>query len=178
MFIFAQIMGILANISIAISPQQKEKAKVILFQILASIFFAIQYFILEAYSGVAVTVISMINNLIFWNYSRKDKKIPFYWLLINIVINIVAGIFTYTNLLSIIPVVIAILLVYGIWQENLRINRVIILITSAGWIVYNVAISAYASSIANAIALISAIISVWRLDIKKTKLKNPGNKNI
>lgn len=41
MFIFAQIMGILANISIAISPQQKEKAKVILFQILASIFFAI-----------------------------------------------------------------------------------------------------------------------------------------
>ena len=73
---------------------------------------------------------------------------------------------------------IAILLVYGIWQENLRTNRIIILITSAGWIVYNVAIGAYASSIANAIALISAIISVWRLDIKKTKLKNPGNKNI
>ena len=167
MFIIAQIAGILANISFAISPQQKNKTKVLLFQTLSSMLFVIQYFCLGAYSGIAASLISMVNNLIFWKYAKEEKKIPFYWLALYIIVSIIAGIFTYTNIFSIFPIIISILFTYGIWQENLRVNRVIVFGGSVGWVIYNLAIGAYASSIGNAISTVSAFIVIWRLDICK-----------
>lgn len=169
MFIIAQIMGIIANILFAISPQQKTKKKVIFFQMLSSIAFSIQYLLLGAYSGIAATLLSMVINLIFWMYSKEDKKIPFYWLGLYIIANIVAGIFTYTDIFSIFPIIISILYIYGIWQENLKVNRIIIFFGSIGWIIYNLMVGAYASSIGNAVSLVSATIAIWRLDIRKNK---------
>lgn len=169
MFIMAQISGIIANILFAISPQQKSKNKVIFFQMLSSIAFCIQYLLLGAYSGIAALMLSMIITLIFWIYSNQNKKIPFYWLGIYIIANIIAGIFTYTNIVSVFPIIISVLYIYGIWQENLKVNRIIIFFGSIGWIIYNFLVGAYASSIGNVVSLVSAIIAIWRLDIRKNK---------
>ena len=169
MFVMAQIMGIIANVLFAISPQQKSKKNVIFFQILSSVAFSIQYLLLRAYSGVAAISLSMIINLIFWKYSKDEKKIPFYWLVLYVIANIVSGFFTYTNIFSIFPIIISISYTYGIWQENLKINRIIIFFGSIGWIIYNFIIGAYASSIGNVISLVSAIIAIWRLDFNKSK---------
>lgn len=171
MFVMAQIFGIIANILFAISPQQKSKKKVILFQTLSCIFFATQYLLLGAYSGTAENMLSIVINIIFWKYSNAKKKIPFYWLGLYSIANIMAGIFTYTNIFSIFPIIISIACTYGIWQENLKVNRFIILFGSIGWIVYNFMVGAYASSIVNVFSLVSAIIAVWRLDIRKNKDK-------
>lgn len=170
MFITAQIMGIIANILFAISPQQKSKNKVIFFQMLSSIAFSIQYLLLGAYSGIAATILSMVITLIFWMYSKQNKKIPFYWLGLYITANIIAGIFTYTDIFSVFPIIISISYIYGIWQENLRVNRIIIFFGSIGWIIYNFIVGAYASSIGNAVSLFSATIAIWRLDIRKNKI--------
>lgn len=169
MFIIAQIIGVLAIVVFAISPHQKSKVKVLVFEILSSIFFALQYFLLGAYSGTATSMITIINNLIFAKYAKDEKKIPFYWLGIYIIVNILAGIFTYTNIFSFFPVVISILYAYGVWQDNLKVNRFIILFGALAWMIYNLAVSAYSTSIGNLYEIISAAIAIWRLDIYKNK---------
>lgn len=171
MNIIAQITGILAIIAFAISPQQKTKNKVLIFQLLSNILYALQYLILGAFSAVATSIIGAVNNLVFYGYAKKDKEIPIVLLYIYIIIILIAGILTYDNIFSIFPILLSILYTYGVWQSNLKIYRMIAVVGALAWIIYNWAVGAYANAIGNGFQCVSAIIAVIRLDIIKNHEK-------
>ncbi|MBO5349342.1 MAG: YgjV family protein [Clostridia bacterium] len=167
MNIFAQIVGIIAIFVFAIIPHQKTKNKILILQLISSLLYAIQYFLLGAFSAVVTNIIDIIKTIIFSKYARKNKKIPMNYLIIYIVIIIVSGIFTINSFFSVFPIVGAILFAYAAWQDNLKIFRIMNIFGILIYTVYNFYVGAYVSFFGNIVQLISSVVAVIRLDIKK-----------
>ena len=160
--ILAQIAGGIVLILTVISVQFKTKEKILVFQIIANIFVAIQYFLLNALTGGVVAIINTIRCVIFYYYKKKDKKPSILFLSIFIIVAIISGILTWQNEYSIIPIIAAIVFTYGLWQDNVKITKICTAITSGNWIVYNLIVGAYVGAIQSIAECISAIIAIFR----------------
>ncbi len=169
MNILSQIFGILAIIVFGISPHQKTKKKVLIVQLLANILYAIQYTLLYAFSAVVTNIIGGIKNYIYYYYEKKENKIPIKVLVIYIIIILIFGIFTFNGIYSLIPIFVSVLYGYGTWQNNLKSYRIINIVGSILWIIYNCIVGAYVGVIGNVFQLTSTIIAIIRLDIIKDK---------
>ena len=172
MIIFAQIIAIFAIIAYSFAPHQKTKKKVLIFKIVSNSLYTLQYIILGAMSDAGTNLINVLQSIIFYKYAKENKKVPVLWGVIFSLIIILLGIISYTNITSIIPIALALITTYGIWQDNLKIYRITCAFTIFCWIFYNFYISAYVSAVGNIFQCISAIIAIYKLNIKTTDEKN------
>ena len=136
-------------------------------QILANIFYGIQYLLLNAYSALASNIVSIVKTGVFYKYEKNNKEISLYTLLIFEIMIIVLGIITFKNIYSIIPIFIASIYTYGTWQKNLKITYSIGIIASILWVFYNFIVGAYVAIIGSFFELFSSIIGIIRLNILK-----------
>ena len=67
MDIFIQITGIAAMIFSVFSFQMNKHKQIMIMQILATSLFGLQYFLLGAYTGMAVDIIAIIRGIVFYN---------------------------------------------------------------------------------------------------------------
>lgn len=169
MNILSQILGILAIITFAIAPHQKNKKGVLIFQTIANILYALQYTLLYAFSAVIANGIDGIKNFIFYFYEKNEKKIPLKILWIYIIVIVILGVITFNGAYTMIPIIVSLLYAYAVWQDNLTIYRIITIIGSIGWIIYNCIVGAYVSILGNSFQLLSAIIAIIRLDLRRNK---------
>lgn len=162
MFIIAQIIGGIVLILTVISIQFKTKEKILICQIIANILISIQYFLLNALTGGVVSIINVIRCIIFYYYKKKNMKPSVVFLGIFVIIAIVSGILTWQSVLSIIPIIAAIIFTYGLWQDNITITRICTGITAGNWTIYNIIVKAYAGAIQSIAECISSIIAIIR----------------
>ncbi len=172
MNIISQMLGILAIIAYAIAPHQKNKKGVLVFQLIASILYALQYSLLYAFSAVITNVIGGIKNCIFYFYEKNEKNIPQKILWGYIVVILLLGIVTFGGIYTLIPIIMSVLSAYAVWQNNLTVYRVLTIVVSTAWIIYNYIVGAYVSIFGNVFQLISTIIAMIRLDLKKSVSEN------
>lgn len=165
MFIFAQILGATALFILILSFQKNEKQSLLKYQIGSSIFFAAQYLCLQAYSGCLINIACIIRNILFRKYT--GKRIPIYYLLFIICIMIVLSLFSYVEPISLLPCIACILYSCSLWQDNLKVTRIVEVISCSLYIIYNIKVLAYVGLISTIIELISALIAIYRFDIKK-----------
>ena len=164
MFYIAQIFGIIALIVLVLSFQKNDKDTLLKYQILSSLFFAIQYLFLNAISGCLMNTMTLIRNLIF----RKFKnKIPLIYLIIVIFLMIILSIFSYNGPISLLPATACIIYSIAIWQSNMTIARVAEVIACVLSAIYNVKVLAISGLISIIIEIISVLIAIYRYDIKK-----------
>jgi hypothetical protein len=171
--VFIQILGLIALISWVSSVQLREKKDILRLQILASVFYFLHYFMLDAVSAAAVSVVSIFRLLTIYLIERKGKKVPVSILILFIALLVGVGFLTYEKPLSIIPIIITILYTYGTWQPNTRILRIIFFICGWLWIYFNYNVGAYILIIGNVLEIISSGVSFFRFGIiGKGKGKN------
>ena len=94
----AHVIGLIALVFMIISFQTKKQAKLLKFQIISSLFFAIQYLLLNAMSGFFIFLFTTIRNVVFSRY--KDKKVPMFLIIIYLSIVILFSYASYTNIYS------------------------------------------------------------------------------
>ncbi len=152
----AQLFGLASLALICISYQQKEKEKILFIQIFANLFYFIQYILLTAFSAASANIISIIRTMLFYNFERKEKDIPLYYLIIFEFIILFVGILTYSNIYSVIPIIIAMAYTYGTWQKNLRVMYLIFIMAGFFWILYNFIVGAYISILGSFIEIIAS----------------------
>ena len=116
-FIVAQIFGALALTILIISLQKNSKTKLLLYQSISSLLYALQYLFLNAYTGCFMNLICMIRNMIFNQYPKKRP--PVYWLIITIVLMIFFSSLSYTGVISFLPMIAVIL--YSILFEVIKV---------------------------------------------------------
>ena len=165
MFILAQILGAIALFILVLSFQKNEKQSLLKYQIGSSIFFAAQYLFLQAYSGCLINIACIIRNLLFRKYT--GKQIPIYYLIFVICIMIVLSLFSYVGPISLLPCIACVLYSCSLWQNNLKVTRIIEIISCSSYIIYNIYVLAYVGLVSSIIELISALIAIYRFDIKK-----------
>ena len=141
-----------------------------IFKLCSTVLYALQYLVLGAFSAVATNLIGTVRDYIFYVYAKDNKDIPKLIFFIFILIVIVSGIFTFNGFISLIPIFLSILTTYSIWQNNMKKYRGITVMITALWVIYNLSVGAFVSSIGSIISLVSAIIAIIRLDIKKKKV--------
>ena len=167
MNIYAQIFGILAMLFLINSYFNTKKKNYLFSQIICNIFFAIQYFILNAMTAVINAFIAIIRSFVFYFYTKKNKKIPIKVLIIFEICIILLIIITCRSFIALLPLLIAVIYTYGTWQKNLKVTYFIGSIVATIWIIYNFYVGAYVAGIGSIFELISSINGIYRVSKKK-----------
>lgn len=160
MEIIAQVVGILGTCAAFLSFQLKENKKFFILQSISGALFALNFLMLGAYTGSLLNLINIYRGAIMAG-GRKTRKIPF---LISIqLLYILATVFTYTNVFSIIALVAQLIGTFAMWSQNGKTIRVLQLAAvSPLWLIHNVFVFSIGGIICEVFNLGSIIVSIIR----------------
>lgn len=155
-------VSVLSIILYVLSVQYKNKDRILITQIFASICYLIVYIFKGAWSGVSIEFLEETKDVCFIGYEQKNRKIPFYILVIFVSLLITCSIIFYDGLLSLLPLLINIILFVATYFRNPRFIRYSLVISGILWGIYNLYVKAYIICIGNVLEVVSAIISLYR----------------
>jgi len=161
--IIAQIIGILGLICSLLSFQMKTRKWIMVLQMIASLSFSAQLFLLGAVTGGCVDLISFIRTLIFSRNGKKWASSPV-WLYIFIAVMIVTGIFTWQNAWDLLPIAGSILSTVALWMKKEKNIRLISLTVGPCWLIYNLVKGAWSGALNEVLAMTSIVIGLLRND--------------
>lgn len=162
MEIIYYIVSILSIFLFIISVQFKKKKDILLTQTFASMCYFIAYWILGSYSGCTIELIEQTKDIVFYQYERKNKKIPIMALVIFVCSLFIASIITYDGFYSLMPLIINLLYFISSYFKNPKYMRLTMLFCGFLWIYFNFKVGAYIIIIGNVLEIVSAIISLIR----------------
>lgn len=165
--IIAQIIGVIALIFTMISVHQVNKRKILEFQILSNFAYLSQYVCLCAWAGVAMTSLGVLRSFVFYYYDEKNKKKSLKLLFSISLLIIICGILTYDGVVSLLPIVIALGYTYALWQSNMKVFRIVSVISPLFWLAYDISVSAIVATLSCIFEFVSAFFAVLRFDIDK-----------
>ena len=169
MFIVAQFFGILVIIANVLSMQMKNKKQIIFMFILANLFSAINFILLQSYSGAIICLFAIIQTFINKIFEKKQQQVPKVIIGIYIVISIILGAITFSSIIDILPIICSILYTITIIQDKEKNIRRISLVNILLWIIYDIVCQAYTAAISDLLMTISTIIGMYRFDFKRNK---------
>ena len=174
--IVAQVIGIVGMLMSVLSYQQKGKARILTFQLLGSVLFVVNFFLLGAFSGAILNFVAIVRALIFI-YEDKVRADHPAWTIGLTVVYILSYISVFTvfgkeptakNLiLEILPVIAMTVTTVAFRHKEDKILRRVAFISSPLWLTYNAIFFSLGGIIGETLNLSSAIIGTLRLDRKK-----------
>ena len=166
MNLFVQIVGIIAMGVGALSLMQKKTTSILLVQIVSTILFATHFFMLGAFAGASLNILSMLRNIVI--YFKKEKwATPKIWFPVFTLFFAIAVYFSGDGLLGLLPFAGCVFMSIGLYIDNSTVTRRYIIISSPCWLIYNTINLSIGGIIAEIINLASLISSIIRYDIKK-----------
>lgn len=166
-FILSQVFVVLSYFFVSLTYFSKNR-KVLLFYSISSIIMgAVSYFLLSAWSGLFMSAVALIRNIIFLIQNKKNESEKITWidwiiLSVFMIISIITAVYTYEGFLSLFSVLATMLYTISVWQKNKKAYKVMGVIISVLWIIYYVFIGSIFGVFCEVILLISEIVSVVR----------------
>lgn len=163
-YILSQVFIIIYYIFLVMTYQSKSRKHILIFNFGALIAIGISYIFLSAYSGLAMTFVAIIRNIIFIidekRNGKRDKNVTkdYIILIILYMISIISAIFTYNGFLSMISVIATMLYTYSVWQKNTKIYKALGIPIGIMWVIYNIYIFSIFGIILEVVLAISSII--------------------
>lgn len=162
MSITAQICSALSLLFLVLSYQSKDKNAYLKRQLIANILYGVQYLLLNAMTGFATQVVTVIKTVVFQAEQKKRNKISVLSLVLFELIYVIMGIFSLSNPISLIPVIIALGYTWASWQSNLKITCIAGIFTGILWFIYNLNVGAYVALISSVVESVSGLIGLLR----------------
>lgn len=180
MEVVAQIFGIIGMIFNIIVFQQKKQKMVLLFQFFAAISFAVNYFMLGAIIGGLLNLVGALRSVIYY-FDKQTRANSIAWLIFFIIafassypLNFLVFKTPPTTLnliIEILPVIAMIVATIAIKIGVSKMVRRLGLISSPLWLTYNCFSGSIGAILSEIFNLISIIVGIIRLDIRKKKNK-------
>jgi hypothetical protein len=166
----AQALGILALIIMVLSYQQRTRNRLLMLQIAANLLLASNYYLIGAFTGCVMCLISVARSFVFSkSHTRWGKsRLWFYGFLI---ISVVAGALTWGNFYSIFALAATLLLTVALYSQDTKRMRLLLLFCPPLYFVYNFVNHSIGGMGSDIFCFISALIAVWRFDIRKADKK-------
>lgn len=165
LFILSQLFGIGAIIFLIISFQINDKDKLLKFQIVSSFLNFFQYLLLGGITGSLMNLVAGIRNIVFKKYG--DKKIPIYVLVFFIVLITFLSSLSYSSDISLLPMLASLNYTFALWTGDLRLIRILDVFSSLLLCTYDVFVFSIAGFVLHFIELSSALVGIYKFDIKK-----------
>ena len=149
---------IAASLSIIIGIVKKRE-KIIYVQTIQLFTYTIANLILSGFSGAIADFIGMIRNIL--SYKGKLTKIAI--TLIIVTSTILTLVFNNLGFIGLLPLISTIVYTIYINEKNPFKFKILILITSILWFIYDITIKAYASAIFDFFTIIASIITAYQI---------------
>jgi len=167
MEILAQTIGIIAMAVGAFSLAQKNTKTILFIQIFSTALFSINYFLLGAYAGAVLNVLSLARNLIIRQKKRAWAN-PKIWFPIFVVSFAIAVYLSGDGLMGLLPFAGCIFVSIGLYIDDGSKARRFIVWSSPCWLIYNIISFTIGGIIAEIINMCSLISAFIRFDMKKS----------
>lgn len=166
--IIAQILGIMAVIAFLLSFQFKTRRSIILVNLTSRIFYILQYIFLGAFEGAILDFIGLVSSFIARNKEKEYIANYYKGFIISInIILLIAGILVYENIFSLFAMIGIFFEIMALFFTKEKNIRILSLISAPFWLVYNFANAAYGSAVGCVLVIVSIVIAMFRLDLKK-----------
>lgn len=166
MNILIDLLGALGIVAAVLAFQCKRHERVLLYRTANEILFGIQFFLLGAYTGVAMNVVGSIRNTIFTaevKRGRSTRLTGFVFCLFFLIF----GLLTWEGPKSILVIAAKMLSTVAFGNKNLLAVRLLILVTSSSWLIYDLFSGSYAGVVCEVLTLLSILIALVRFHIPR-----------
>lgn len=176
-YIISQVFIIFNYIFLGITYQLKNRKYILIFNILSLTSVGIGYLLLNAKTGLAMAIVSIIRNIIFMydekihGKSLKINKNDICILLFIYALCIILAILTYSGPLSLLSVAATMLFTYSVWQKNTKTYKWLGIPVCIIWLSYNIYIKSLFGIILELVLMISAVIGIIRENLEKGSTK-------
>lgn len=171
-YLLSQIFVVLAYACSGSSYLVKNKNQVFLLSSLCAIAFIISYIFGEAWSGMLATIVGLFRNVMFFiieNKAKNSKLLKRIALCIVFLAIGVSAVVTFDGVSSIIAIVATLVYTIGLWNEKGKVYKILGIVSSVLWIIYNYFIRFYLSMGFELIVIFCAIVGLIKTR-KKEKL--------
>lgn len=166
MNIVIQIIGIAAMLFSVFSFQMNKHKHIMIMQILATTLFGLQYFLLGAYTGMAVDIVATLRGIVFYHRDKEWAKSNI-WIVVFIILFILSGFLTWQGPSSLLMTSAMILNTFSFSFTKPKLVRSTILISSPLVLIYNILTGSIGGIINEVCVELSSIIGLLRYDIKR-----------
>lgn len=168
-YVLSQIFVIINYFLLISSYQLKNRTKILLLNFGSLIANAISFFLLGGFSGVGMSIVAIIRNIIFLidnnnsnNITKKDIAILFFIY----TLSVICAIYTYNGFWSLMVVCATMLYTFSIWQKDTKIYKALGVPVGILYILYNIYVKSILGILFESFLMISAIIG-FLIEYKK-----------
>lgn len=167
-----QGIGVLGITASVISFQCKKHGAILTFRTLNELLFAVQYLLLGAYTGAAMNLIGCVRNTVFTQMVKRGKKTTGMCAVFSVLFLVFTAA-TWAGPKSILIGVAKVLSTVAYGNENPKIVRRLIFLTSSGWLVYNAVVGSYAGVLCEAFTIVSILVAIIRIEWRHSRKECP-----
>ena len=172
----AQGIGIVAAAISISSFQFKNNKTLFILRAIASILFALNYFLIEAYTASLLNAINIICMLLMV-YGERHRYIAIPISLC--AMYVAAVVFTYEDVLSIFLLIAQFAVVLSLWTaDGLKIRLAQLFIASPIWLVNNIIVFTIGGIVTEVFAIVSVIVSIIRFGFKGLRRVEPVQETV
>ena len=172
-FILAQILGVLVILIFALAPHLKSKPEIMLCIVAGNVLIVVESLLLGAKTEAAVVAIALVRSLVFFFYSRKEKRAPVWMLSLFMAAQAGCVFVTWKDWFCLL-MLFDVGQTYGQWQTDLKILRISIIATSVPIAIYNLHAELYTSAVNSFVQIFSSGAALWHRHYREPK-KLDGN---
>lgn len=167
--LIGNIVAFIASILMVYSGIIKDKKKIVFIQTIQIGLFVLSNLILGGITGAITNIICCIRNILCYKnkLNFKEKTI------LTITLIVISLKFNNLGLLGFLPVISNIIYMWNMNTKNIINFKLLNIFSTTTWLVYDLSISSYTSSLFNVANIIANTISIY--DLKKNKKR--GRKN-
>lgn len=161
---FVQMIGYVGLVFSLLAFQCRIHKNVMILKTANELFFAVQYCLMGAFTGMAMNLIGSTRNMVFAYLVRRRKStVPAQ--IIFSVIFVIFGILTWSNMLSLMVIAAKVVTTIAYGLKRTDILRLLTLPTSVCWLIYNASCASSAGILCEAFTIISIVSAIIRIDI-------------
>lgn len=162
--IIAQAIGFMAMASAIISFQQKERKRILIWQLICSALWSLHFFALANLTGAVINTIQTVRCVMFFfkeNHKwAQSRALPGVFLCLSVA----AGILTWESVWDILPIIGMMISTIALWMTNPKHIRRLTIPVSVVWGIYDISAHSIAGICNEIFVIISILIAMYRYD--------------
>lgn len=175
-YIISQVFVCLTYIMLACSYLTTKRTNILILSLIALFCNGVHYTLLSAWAGLGVVIIAVLRNVLFLVQQKikaLDKYILDDWiiLIVLMIISLITAIYTYDTFFSLFSIAGSIIYTISVWQKNVRVYRILGLVSSALSLVYFVYIDSLFAIILESIMFVFMLVATIIFFVKEKNKK-------
>lgn len=168
-YILSQIIGAIVAVAAILSLQLKNVKAILICQLICNGLGGVSYILLGGLAGFMLHVVATVQTILFFIIRSKNLKEPKYLSWIFVAAFLACSLATFQSAVDIFSLIAAVACSLALCCKKPSHYRICMLINCGCWLLYDASVAAYTMILTHGAVVISSIVGIIRLDLKKEK---------